>query len=540
MTAVLALSGCGDDDDQPLPDAGEEPTDAGLDAGVDAADAANDDDGTQVDTVEGPLQGKVVEETRAFLGIPYAAPPIGDLRWRSPQPVEPWVQVRTAAEVGPPCPQLDMTGSPRDGASEDCLTLNVWTPSQIPEPAPVMVWIHGGGWELGTGGDPAFDGQNLSERGGVVVVTVNYRLGPLGWLALPELSAEDPDHPGSGDWGLEDQRAALEWVQRNIAAFGGDPDEVTLFGESAGAFNTCLHLVSPPSQGLFARAIMESGSCSWAFRTPEQAEAVGAELVAELGCESPDLLACLRSKDVGDVIDARPGNETEVDFPWFPVVDGLSLLEQPRDAIDRGDLARIPVLAGTNGDEGTFLTVLGSLRTVEEEGYEDAIAWLAGDEHAAEIATEYPVAAFDSVQDALAELIGDALFVCPTRRLVRGAVAAGQEAFLYSFERVPEFAPEELGSFHGAEIPFIFRNPMYGQQIAQSEMDLSDAMMGYWTTFAASGDPNGDDEVEWPAYDVDDEGYLVLDLAIVAGDHLAQERCDFWDGIPLGLPGEGS
>ncbi|MBI2898017.1 MAG: carboxylesterase family protein [Deltaproteobacteria bacterium] len=534
LLAVLAASGCGDDDDQPA-DAGDEPRDAGVDAEVDAAD---DDDGTQVETAEGPLQGKLVGETRAFLGIPYAAPPLGDLRWRSPRPVEPWVQVRTAATVGRPCPQFDVGGSLRGGSDEDCLTLNVWTPAEVTEPAPVMVWIHGGGWEQGTGGDPAFDGQNLSERGGVLVVTLNYRLGPLGWLALPELSAEDPDHPASGDWGLEDQRAALEWVQRNIAAFGGDPDNVTLFGESAGGFNTCLHLVSPPSQGLFARAIMQSGSCSWAFRTPESAEAVGADLVTRLGCEGEGVLACLRAADVEALLEARPGNETEVDFPWFPVVDGLSLVEQPREAIARGDLVDVPVMAGTNGDEGTFLTVFGSLSDVEEEGYEDAIAWLAGEKDAPVIAAEYPVADFDSVQDALAELIGDALFICPTRRLVRGVVAGGQDAFLYSFEHVPEFAPESLGSFHGAEIPFVFSNPMFGSEIAGSEEPLSDAMMGYWTAFAAAGDPNGGAEVAWPAYDPDSEGYLVLEEPIAAGEHLAQERCDFWDGIPLGLPGE--
>ncbi|MBP6729758.1 MAG: carboxylesterase family protein, partial [Microthrixaceae bacterium] len=207
----------------------------------------------------GPIEGKLVGSTRAFLGIPYAAAPVGDLRFRSPQPVEPWTDTRAYTEVGPGCPQSPVFVTT---VSEDCLTLNVWTPAAPSSAAlPVMVFLHGGAFVGGSGGQINYDGQRLSESGRVIVVTINYRLGPLGFLSHPALAAEDPAHATSGMYGLEDQTAALAWVKANAAAFGGDPGNVTIFGESAGGISACLHLVMPASAGLFDRAIIESGPC---------------------------------------------------------------------------------------------------------------------------------------------------------------------------------------------------------------------------------------------------------------------------------------
>jgi para-nitrobenzyl esterase len=286
-------------------------------------------------TDKGPVQGTVSGASRLFFAIPYAAPPVGDLRWKSPAPHAPWTTPVSAIQPGPACGQLDaLTSMSFDTTtSEDCLTLNVWAPKAASSsPAPVMLWIHGGSFVIGSGGSPDYDGQALSEATGAVVVTINYRLGPLGFLALPALHSEDPAHPSSGMYGIEDQRAAMAWVQKNVAGFGGDPQNVTLFGESAGGISVCTHLISPPSKGLFQRAIIESGACATGLATTETAaQTQGANVAAKLGC-SPSDLACLRGKKVDEVLLALPTSPFETitgGVSWGTVVDGLNLPDDP-------------------------------------------------------------------------------------------------------------------------------------------------------------------------------------------------------------------
>jgi len=258
-------------------------------------------------TDSGPIEGALLGTSRVFLGVPYAEPPVGSLRWRPPAPKTPWQEPRVSIARGPTCAQ----GSPLDGAfatgsSEDCLTLNVWTPERPGSaPLPVLVWIHGGGYILGSGGDGAYDGQAFSETTHSVVVTINYRLGPFGFLAMPELKQEDPALPSSGNYGLQDQRAALAWVKANAAVFGGDPERITIFGESAGGASVCQHMASPASAGLFARAIIESGPCDLISEEAD-AFAQGADFAAALGCSGADMLGCLRAKSTEQVITALP------------------------------------------------------------------------------------------------------------------------------------------------------------------------------------------------------------------------------------------
>lgn len=285
-----------------------------------------------VETDRGPLAGTIVDGgVRAFLGIPYAAPPTGARRWRPPAPVDAWNTPRAATRVGPACPQPDVPGYAT--ADEDCLTLNVWVAPAGSPRKPVLVWIPGGAFVEGSGGYLLYDGGRLAAREDAIVVTMNYRVGALGFLAHPDL-ARELGRPASPSYGLLDQRAALQWVQRNAAAFGGDPTNVTVFGQSAGAFSVCAHLAMPGSRGLFARAIMQSGSCAdTLYVGPREAEEQGARLLAALGCRD---LACLRGKDATTLIRALPLKRGFVLPPgnsWGPVVDGTELPELPLAAL---------------------------------------------------------------------------------------------------------------------------------------------------------------------------------------------------------------
>jgi para-nitrobenzyl esterase len=493
-------------------------------------------DPTLVTTDKGPVKGEILGETRAFLGIPYAAPPTAGLRWKPPQPAAAWSAALDASKVGPACPQFDMsTGKLAAGTSEDCLTLNVWAPKDAPKTAaPVMVWIHGGSFVTGSGGDPAFDGRALSEATGAVVVTINYRLGPLGFLANRELSAEDSAHPASGMYGFEDQRAALAWVKANIALFGGDAKRVALFGESAGAISISLHLISPPSDGLFQRAIIESGPASWATAIPKKdAEAQGAVLTSALGCkDTKTALTCLRGKPTDEVLLAlksAPGVLSPDGVKWFPNIDGLDVPDQPQKLLDAGKFAKVPTLIGTNKNEGTvFVTVLNATTPAEYTAILEAL--VPG--QSAKLAAQYPLAMYSSVKAAVAEVFGDGAFVCSTRRMARAITKGGAAAYVYHFTHalMTPFGPE-LGVFHGSEIPFVFGNPFFTLTLSADEKPLSNAIMGYWGRMAAAGDPNGAGAFAWPKYDVASEQNIVLDLTPSVQKDLKKSACALWDTL---------
>ncbi|WP_438003094.1 carboxylesterase/lipase family protein [Sorangium sp. So ce321] len=493
----------------------------------------------RIDTDKGPVEGEVVGSTRAFLGIPYAAPPTGALRWKPPAPHEPWTEALKAVEVGPACAQLRvlMPGF-EPSSSEDCLTVNVWAPERpASQSLPVLVWIHGGSFTLGSGGEADYDGQVLSETAGAVVVTVNYRLGPLGYLALPELKSEDPDHPSTGGYGIEDQRAALEWVKANIGAFGGDPGNVTLFGESAGGISVCMHMVSPPSKGLFQRAIIESGPCDTAL-DEATATAQGEAFVEALGCgDAPSVLECLRGKSAEEVITALPpsGDMLFGGTQWYPVIDGWNLPDTPGKLLEEGSFEKVPTILGSNDDEATlFFALAGGSPSIADDAELEAFAEQLAPGHGEEVVASYPSATHGSAQAAAFAAVGDALFVCPARRAARAIAKAGVATYLYHFTYAPEGSLlGDLGSFHSAEIRYVFGNPslLLPQPLTQSELELSRVISGYWSRHAQNGDPNGGDAMEWPRYDADTDENIVLDLTISQQAGLRKEVCDMWDSF---------
>ena len=344
-TSIACLTACSSSEAAPetsLPAA----SGAGAPATAPAVPLPDSPDGRpRVAIADGTLEGLRIDGgVRAFLGIPFARPPVGALRWQRPQANEPWQDARDASHFGPRCPQPP-SSDPLDVASEDCLYLNVWTPA-VDRPLPVMVWIHGGGNVNGSSFEPAYDGQFLARDYGIVLVSINYRLGVFGFFGAAGLAAESGS---AGNQGLWDQQLALHWVQKNIARFGGDASNVTIFGESAGSADVCYHVAAPGSRGLFQRAISESGGCTSRVADADSAQRTAAAFAERMGCTGADALACLRSKSVRELVDGAAAAGR------FPIsVDGVFLPEQPRALFDRGDIARVPYILGSNTDEGSY------------------------------------------------------------------------------------------------------------------------------------------------------------------------------------------
>jgi para-nitrobenzyl esterase len=505
-------------------------------------------------TDTGPVRGIAADGVRRFLGIPYAAPPVGALRWRAPQPVAPWTDVRDATQPGNGCVQKIPIVNLAIG-SEDCLFVNVVAPNPPPtgtgigasKLAPVMVWIHGGGFTTGDGRQytGSTEGGVIAGTAAAVVVSLNYRLGQFGFLAHRALSSEDAAHPGSGDYGLEDQIAALRWVQRNIAAFGGDPHNVTIFGESAGGWSVCIHLVSPEATGLFQHAIVESGLCVQPLNELGAAEQQGERFADALGCSgAPDVLACMRAKSADDVRAALPPDPNFAFTPgvwgnYFPVVDGRILPQQVAALLAQGSVQRVPLLIGSNGDEGTLFVALSHDNLgmpLMPDQYRDRLLHLVNGNAAAADAIEarYPLANYPTPGAALAAAFGDGFLACPT--IASAELAAPlMPTYLYQFT-YPDAGfslplPVALGAFHSAEVQFVFGVPA-SRPFTADEEELSHQMLRYWTRFAASGDPNGGSAASWPLLD-DGGRYLRLDRTIEPGAHAKQDACDFWRGLNL-------
>ena len=499
-------------------------------------------------TMSGPVQGFVDKEARVFLGIPYAAPPTGMNRWRSPLPVSPWSAPRDATKSGPECPQLGPT------FDEDCLTLDVYAPVAVPAaPLPVMVWIHGGWFFVGSAGE--FNGRKLVNAGNVIVVTINYRLGPLGFLALPELTAESATHLSSGNYGFEDQQAALRWVKDNIGNFGGDPGNVTLFGESAGGYSVCTHLLAPGSSGLFQKAISQSGWCSaYTAETIDTAYGQGQVFATLLGCSlDGQVVDCLRQKTAAELSTAgesalpEPGGiyfqgpfrtdsngVAQVPPVWRPVIDA-DIVPAAAGSVPPGT-ATIPLLLGTNSDEGSIFltpTPLNGVPVANATEYQQALERRFGTSVGAEVLAAYPVSAFASANAALNAVTTDGLFACPARRTARAQAAAGGDVYLYAFEHPPEEPVYTgLGVFHIAEASFVFGVDDGFVTLQPDERPLVETMQGYWTRFAATGDPNGGSAVPWPRYAATDDPSIALNLTTAARTGYKMATCDFWDALP--------
>ncbi|MFI6939000.1 carboxylesterase/lipase family protein [Streptomyces sp. NPDC050418] len=498
--------------------------------------AARSDHDTVVRTTGGLVRGERTGDGRQFLGITYAEPPVGALRWKEPRPVRPWQGVRDATSFGNHCVQAAGwdPGHEQPSLTEDCLDLNVYVPESR-RSLPVLVWIHGGGLTAGAGDEIVPD--EFAERTGTVVVTVNYRLGALGFLATEALDGEARDRV-SGNFGFQDQQLALRWVRSNIGRFGGDPRRVTIAGESAGGSSVCTQLASPGAKGLFRAAIIQSGAYDdCAARTRTQAVAEGAAFMKRAGCPEPaTALACLRGKSAREILTAQAG------FSWSGVAGGSFLPEQPTEAFASGAAAGIPVMNGANQDEGT-LFAFGQYdatgRPLRAADYPKALEDFAGAELAPEVERRYPLAAFGSPTLAYGAVLGDQLMACPALRLDRTLAARGKVyAYEFADRTSPPFASLRrlgtdfpFGATHVNELQYLFRHFGLDTPLDAQQRVLARQMVQYWGSFINGTPPRADGGPVMPH-----TPGKVLSLRTAAAGGLApstsvaiDHHCDLWD-----------
>jgi para-nitrobenzyl esterase len=461
---------------------------------------------------------------RVFKGIPYAAPPVGDLRWKAPKAAASWDGARDATKVSPICyqepyPEGSIYRKPPEPMSEDCLYLNVWTAAQsAKERRPVMFWIHGGGLTRGSGAGPAYDGESLAKKG-VVLVAINYRLGVFGFLAHPELSKESA-HNSSGNYGLLDQIAALEWVRKNITAFGGDPQRVTIFGESAGSWAVNYLMATPLAKGLFQRAIGESGGTFGGVTRLERVERAGSKFAASAGADS---VRALRAKSAEDVLRAAGG----ASFP--PSVEGWLFPEDVTTIFAKGKQNDVPLIAGSNADEATALSPWPANGTAAD--FKAQSRRIFGD-RTEQFLKFYPAGSDPEARASHYASYRDFVFGWQMRTWVRMAARTGKSnAYLYYFSRVPPGpASARLGAYHASEIWYVFHNLHLGTlPYEDADRNLSDVMSSYWVNFAATGDPNGDGLPKWPVYSEKSDVALELGNEIKLLPELHKPELDFLD-----------
>jgi len=519
------------------------PDAAAADVSVVGDDAARPDGGSdaaaprpgEVPTAQGPVRGHpaAIEGVTAFLGVPFAAPPTGDLRWRPPEPPASRDETYAADTWAPACPQHD-----RDDqiiGEEDCLYLNVWSPDTAGE-APTLLFIHGGGNTQGSAaqttaeGIHIYDGRRLAARTGSVVVTVQYRLGHLGWLTHAELDAESGN---SGNYGLLDLVAALRWWQANARAFGADPGRVLVFGESAGGLNTCLLLASPHAAGLFSAALMESGGCAASARA--DSDAVAADLLEATACADVE---CLRSQSTDALLAALPlsidvagrGNPTVS-------VDGDVVPDHPLTVIAAGEHNQVPLVIGTNDAE----TALAVPQRIDAAMYERLVRATFGG-FADEILAAYPLDDFATPRQAWVQVTSDAKFVCHARAVAR-AVAGAQDAPVYRYlfaHHLENGRLGAIGAWHGLELPFVFGDlNVGGYTPSAGEEALSREIQDRWGAFAGGSAPDVDGAAPWDVYEVERDNHLRLVAgAVEMGEGVHSARCDLWDELIARLTGQ--
>jgi para-nitrobenzyl esterase len=490
-------------------------------------------------TEAGTVRGVEGAGARAFLGVPFARPPVGELRWRAPQPVEGWSGVRDATRIGSDCTQAIGRKAILGGGgglvvgSEDCLYLNIYAPAGEPQRRrPVMVYIPGGAFTVGSGAN--YDPSRLAADQDRVVVTLNYRLGALGWLAHPQFQAEGEGF--GGNFGLMDQLAALKWVNRNVAAFGGDPANVTLFTESAGAWAACYLMTSPQAEGLYQRMILQSGGClePSSLVSAEEAAASGPLFARRLGCTGADQIACLKALPAWRLSRA-PSVRAGINGPgsWGPVHTDATVPENPALAIDQGRFTRVPVIVGTNLDEGRLF----ANEVKDMDRYQKETLWMYGDV-GPRVLDRYPVGP-DGPAYAIAANFTDQRFACPSQAL-RRQLSRYTPVWGYEFgdRDAPFVLPDgivglDLGAYHASELAYVFGTSWIFADVDRftpEQKALSLRMQGLWAGFGQQ-----DFGAEWPRV----AGAGPVRVFTAQGDRLddaffARHNCDFWDGTPFG------
>jgi para-nitrobenzyl esterase len=464
-----------------------------------------------VTTAQGQVYGPVQADIASFKGIPYAAPPIGDLRWRPPQPAASWSEILLAGDYGPPCLQPPMPDAPKlETASEDCLTINIFRPFEVENPLPVMVWFHGGSFADGAGGDPLTDGSRLA-REGVVVVTFNYRLGPLGWLTHPLLSHETADL--DANLGMLDQIAALRWVAENIGAFGGDAGNVTLFGDTAGATSVAMLMASEAAAGLFQKAIIQSGKLREPARSPAEAEAIGHAFFRILfripGVEEHSSRP--REVSAEQLLAAETTLLDDRSVGFSHTLDGTMVKESIAVAFKAGHERHIPLIIGTNEDETVRFPELGR-RSIIDLNIDLALP----NETMDRLKQLYPEAGSDRRKLA-AKLFTDRSFVEPARLIARAHAAREAPTYRYSFSYRQQGSPRGNPT-SGPEVEFVFGT--LGTETAgpftYKDRETSNVMRAYWENFARTGDPNGPGLPVWPRYSADEQILMISSDGIFA------------------------
>lgn len=504
-------------------------------------------------TTSGPVTGINADGVNGYLGIHYAAPPVGDLRWKPPIAPEPWKEPRRMNKFGAVCAQSESALTPKlEEINEDCLTLNVWTPARSnSELFPVMMYLHGGAFARGTGSQPIYNTPHLAQKG-VVLVTINYRVGAFGFLAHPDLTTESPHH-SSGNYGIMDQIMALKWIKENIRQFGGNPDNVTIFGQSAGGASVIALMASPLAKGLFHRAIAQSGGYNGTVirhlrETSEgldSMESLGMGFAERLGIAKTNALKELRAKPWQEIVTAWENTvqtrqtNTRVAGGWMlnhVIVDGYVLEQAPGKVFKLGKQHNVPFMTGTTADEGSIMPYLMNLFTVEK--YHTYLKKCFG-QQCQRVLELYPAQDNASVRKVLGNL-HNGIFMAAARAVAQCVSAIQPNTYMYLFTMQPKIFTfqipdvkdwhKEFGCYHAAELPYLFHF-LPGSGIRDEDRRLSEQMMGYWVRFACSGDPNGDGATQWPAYAPSRENYIILDNPIKTGQHLNNDACDIIDEL---------
>jgi para-nitrobenzyl esterase len=505
------------------------------------------------------IQGSNLGPSCAFLGVPYGASTAGENRWRLPQPAPAWSGALNATSFPPNCAALNIIGpAATPVGDEDCLKLNVWVRNPKPgTPVPVIVWLHTGAFIAASANFPGTRGQTLAAERDVIVVTPNYRLGAFGFLAHSALSEEN-SQGASGNYGLMDQQAALRWVRDNIAAFGGDPGNVTLAGTSAGGQSVGLQMVSPASQGLFHRAVIQSAYPTTRWTQDVEARAQGEAFASRLGCDgSTPILDCLRAATRNDVLMTAMQGLQQVLEPaglsfWEPTIDGVVIPDEPRTLFESGQFHRVPTIVGFNRDEGWGAFITRSFASgVNLQQYE---AWVAGEfgPYAPGVLGLYADEAAISPIEAMAKVVGDVQFVCEARRVARAIERTGTPTYMYSYEYlIDSLSPGHV--IHGVESNLLFGNnygpPLPVYMLTEPDFALHRTVAAYWTQFAATGNPNrgNEDLVSWPPFTrprgqgQGTDKLIVIDKTIGERAHTREAECNFFEPLTLrsvlgGLP----